>query len=137
MLILHMLRSAVLNHILRIYLIWIKNDKKIRMRDNINTAVMQVFKTPMIWFLEIRFSSNWFSSHHPSQKYNFSFSRVYKLCFPTINWQWFRAALTVFVGICCTFGKINSYVKKKLRSAEKKKDRRNGEELEIHFCTKQ
>lgn len=135
MLILHILRSAVLNHILRIYLIWIKNDKNIRMRDIINTAVMQVFKTPMIGFLEMRSSNNWFSSHHPSQKYNFSFSRVYMLCFPTINRQWFRAALTVSVCICCIFGKINSYVKKKkLRSAEKKKDR-NGEELEIQICT--
>lgn len=98
MLILDMLRSAVLNHILRIYLIWIKNDKNSRMRDIIDTAVMQVFGTPMIGFLEMRSSSNWFSSHHPSQKYNFSFSRVYKLCFPAINWQWFRAALTVYVG---------------------------------------
>lgn len=65
-----LLMSSVLNQILRIYLIWIKNNKNIRMFDVVNTAVVRVFRTFMIRFLEIWFSNNWFSNYHPCQKYH-------------------------------------------------------------------
>lgn len=51
-----LLTSSVLNQVLGIYLIWIKDNKYFGMLNIINTAVMSVRRTSMIRLLEMSLS---------------------------------------------------------------------------------